>query len=134
LGFGHRHWNRFEVMRWVGNKGRRLRFLWESTWLACRFLRDMIVRDIGIFKIRLTPTGRGVVRRAEGKLGGRERRYNRRGWSGERRRNDRSRRVSWSRLLNYRRVVNGLTGKTEDRARGAEDRTGRAYNSGTWWM
>jgi len=73
LGFGHRHRNRFEVVRWVGDKGRRLQLLGKSTRLACRFLGDVIVRYIGVFKIRLAPTRGRVVRGTEGKLGGRER-------------------------------------------------------------
>jgi len=38
-------------------------------------LGNMIVRNIGILKIRLAPTRRRVIGRAEGKLGGRKWRY-----------------------------------------------------------
>lgn len=73
LGFGHGHWNRFKVVRWVGDKGRGLQLLRKSTRLACHFLGDVIVRYIGVFKIGLAPTGGRIMRGTEGKLGGRGR-------------------------------------------------------------
>ena len=73
MGFGHGHWNRFEVVRRVGDKRRGLCLFGEPAWLAGRFLGNMVVWDMSIFKIRPAPTGGRVMRRTEGKLGGRER-------------------------------------------------------------
>ena len=130
-GLRHDHWDAFEVVGWVGDKRRGLGLLREPTWSTRRFLRDVVIRNINIFKIRLAPAWGRVMRWAEGELGGgRERRCNRGGWGGKRRGNDRSRRrVPWGRLLDYRRVVDGLTRRTKDRTRGTEDRTRRAHDS-----
>ena len=131
LGFRHGHWDRFEPVGWVGDKRRGLGLLRKPTWLTQRFPGNVVIRDINVFKIRFAPAWRRVMRWTEGKLGGRrERRYNRWGWGGKRRGNDRSRRrVPWGRLLDYGRVVDGLTRRTKNRTRGTEGRTRRAYNS-----
>ena len=71
--FGHRHWNRFEVVRWIGDQRRGLRLLREPTWLACRMLGDVIVRDIGILEIRLASTRGRIMGWAEGELSRRKR-------------------------------------------------------------
>jgi hypothetical protein len=72
LRFGHGHLDRSEIVGWIGDQGRGLCLLRESTWLACRMLGNMVVWDICILEIRLAPTGRRVMGRTEGKLGGRK--------------------------------------------------------------
>ena len=73
VGFGHCHWhwNRFEVVRWVGDQRRGLCLLRESSWLACRMLGNMVVGDISILEIGLAPTRR-IMGWTEGELGGRK--------------------------------------------------------------
>lgn len=72
VGFGHCHWSRFEVVGRVGDQGRGLCLLRESTWLACCMLGNVVVRDISILEIRLAPTRRRVIGWTEGELGGRK--------------------------------------------------------------
>ena len=57
----------------IGDKGRGLDLLREPTGLECRFLGNMIVRDISIFEIGLMPARGRVMGRTEGKLSRRKR-------------------------------------------------------------
>lgn len=71
LGFRHRHWDRFEVVRWVGDQGRGLHFLRKPTGLAYRVRGNVVVGNSCVFEIRFAPTGRRVIGWTEGKLCGR---------------------------------------------------------------